>query len=109
MKDIKALKQFAFIALLEGISTVVLFFIAMPLKYFAGIENAVKYPGWVHGVLFVAYIGMLINVAIKYSWSFRRVFLYLLASIVPLMPFWIEKSLRKEIKEHEDSQAFLKL
>ncbi|HLS70265.1 MAG TPA: DUF3817 domain-containing protein [Chitinophagaceae bacterium] len=101
MKDIRPLKQFAFIALLEGISTVVLFFIAMPLKYLAGIENAVKYPGWVHGLLFVAYIGMLINVSVKYNWPLKRVLTYLIASIVPLMPFWIEKSLRKEIKESE--------
>lgn len=101
MKDVKGLKNFAFVALLEGISTVVLFFIAMPLKYLAGIENAVKYPGWVHGVLFMLYIGMLISVAIKYDWKLKRVFIYGLGALVPLMPFWVEKELKKEIREGE--------
>ncbi|HZH88942.1 MAG TPA: DUF3817 domain-containing protein [Chitinophagaceae bacterium] len=101
MENIKPKKQFAMIALLEGISTVVLFFVAMPLKYFAGIENAVKYPGWVHGLLFVLYIGLLINVSVKYSWSFKRVFIYFIASLIPLMPFFVEKELRREIKEAE--------
>ncbi len=101
MENIKPKKQFAFIALLEGISTVVLFFVAMPLKYFAGIENAVKYPGWLHGLLFVLYIGLLINVAVRYSWSFMRVLKYFIASLIPFMPFFVEKELRKEIKEAE--------
>ena len=40
-------------SLVEGISTLVLFLVAMPLKYVLGYPMAVTYVGWVHGVLFV--------------------------------------------------------
>ena len=39
-------------SLVEGISTLVLFLVAMPLKYVLGYPMAVTYVGWVHGVLF---------------------------------------------------------
>ena len=38
-------------SLVEGISTLVLFLVAMPLKYVLGYPMAVTYVGWVHGVL----------------------------------------------------------
>lgn len=98
MENIKSKKQFATIALWEGISTVVLFVIAMPLKYLAGIENAVKYPGWIHGLLFVLYLGFLIKVAIEYSWSFGRIMKYFVASLIPFAPFFVERELKKEIR-----------
>jgi hypothetical protein len=41
-----AMDQFRLIGVLEGISYVVLLFIAMPLKYFADMPNAVKYVGF---------------------------------------------------------------
>ncbi|MEP7128906.1 MAG: DUF3817 domain-containing protein, partial [Chitinophagales bacterium] len=46
----------------EGISFLVLLFIAMPLKYFADIPEAVKYTGWLHGLLFILYLVALANV-----------------------------------------------
>ena len=45
--------------LIEGISTLVLFFVAMPLKYFAGMPLAVTIVGSLHGLLFVLLVGMI--------------------------------------------------
>ena len=44
------------IGILEGVSYLVLLGIAMPLKYIYAIPEAVKFTGWAHGVLFMAYI-----------------------------------------------------
>ncbi len=49
------LNRFRAIALLEGLSFVLLLFIAMPLKYLAGMPLGVKVVGWAHGMLFVLY------------------------------------------------------
>ena len=49
------LGRFRAVALAEGLSFVVLLFIAMPLKYALGLPLAVKYVGWAHGLLFVLY------------------------------------------------------
>ncbi len=89
--------------MLEGLSTVVLFFIAMPLKYFAGMESAIKYPGWIHGLLFILYLIMLINVAVKYNWKIGRIAAFFFASLIPLAPFFVERKLKKEIKEMENT------
>ncbi|MDA1009829.1 MAG: DUF3817 domain-containing protein, partial [Bacteroidetes bacterium] len=47
---------FRIIALLEGVSYILLLFIAVPLKYWGGDEQYVKLLGMPHGLLFVAYI-----------------------------------------------------
>jgi len=84
------------IAVIEGISYLILLFIAMPLKYFFNILDAVKYFGWIHGVLFLVFFVVLILAAIKYRWSFTRIVVYLIASVLPFVPFIFDKKLAKE-------------
>jgi integral membrane protein len=48
-----ALGRLRIVAFLEGVSYLVLLGIAMPLKYIAGIPQAVRVVGMAHGVLFV--------------------------------------------------------
>ena len=90
------LSRFRLIGILEGISYLVLLGIAMPLKYWAGWPLAVKYVGWAHGVLFIAYIIALIAVAIDRRWSFIRVVVAFIASLVPFGTFWLEGRLKNE-------------
>ena len=63
----------------EGISFLILLVIAMPLKYYFGWPFAVKVVGWLHGILFIAYISavLLAIKAMKWGWfsvgvSFRH-------------------------------------
>ena len=49
-------KIFRIIAFLEGVSYILLLFIAVPIKYFLGDEKYVKLLGMPHGLLFVTYI-----------------------------------------------------
>lgn len=84
------------IAITEGISYLFLLFIAMPLKYFAGMPDVVKYTGWVHGILFMLYILALINAKFDANWGFKRVFIAFMASLIPFATFILDRSLRKE-------------
>ena len=45
------LGRFRLVAISEGISFLLLLFIAMPLKYAAGMPEGVTYVGWAHGLL----------------------------------------------------------
>jgi integral membrane protein len=90
------IKTFSTTALVEGISYIILLGIAMPLKYFLDMPLAVKYVGWAHGILFMAYMALLFICWIKYQWSFKRVVFYFIASLLPFVPFWVERDLRKE-------------
>jgi integral membrane protein len=90
------LKSFTTVALLEGASYVLLLVVAMPLKYFYNFPEAVKIAGWAHGVLFMLYAVLLAACWINLRWSFARVLLYFVASLLPVLPFIVERRLKKE-------------
>ncbi|MBD0254893.1 MAG: DUF3817 domain-containing protein [Cytophagales bacterium] len=77
----------------EGLSFLVLLGIAMPLKYFFGLPETVRVVGMAHGLLFVLYVLLVIQVKIEYGWSFRKMLLALLASVVPFGTFWADAKL----------------
>lgn len=87
------LDRFRSIAIIEGISYLVLLLVAMPLKYLAGIDEAVKYTGWAHGVLFVLFCLLLLQVWVKYKWSFKNVVLAFISSLIPFGTFYLDKKI----------------
>ncbi len=89
----------------EGISTLVLFFIAMPLKYLANISEVVTVVGSIHGVLFTVYAIAIIYVWYHYRWPFFRAVTAAIAAIVPLGPFVFDASLRREQLLRESTQV----
>ena len=91
-----ALGRFRFIAILEGISFLILLFIAMPLKYVAGKPEFVKYVGWAHGVLFVLYLIFLLQAWTKQQWKFGKVIKAFVASLLPFGTFVMDKQLKTE-------------
>lgn len=91
-----SLNLFRKVALAEGISYIVLLFIAMPLKYWADMPLAVKYVGWAHGLLFVLYIACLVMAWQERKWSFLKVVMLFVASLLPFVPFYVEKKLKEE-------------
>lgn len=90
------LGRFRLIAKLEGISFLVLLFIAMPLKYWADQPLAVKYVGWAHGVLFVLFCLLLLHVWIDRRWGVGRVIMAFFASLLPFGTFVLDRTLKKE-------------
>lgn len=90
------LGKFRLIALLEGTSYLFLLCVAMPLKYYFGFELAVKYTGWMHGVLFVAYCLFLLIVWKQYKWSFKKAVIAFIVSLIPFGTFVFDKQLKNE-------------
>ena len=80
----------------EGISYLLLLFIAMPLKYFADVPEAVKIVGWIHGLLFIWVVIALLNVMATSKWKFLKSLLAFIASLVPFGTFVLDTHLRKE-------------
>ena len=85
-----ALGRLRIIAFLEGISYLVLLGIAMPLKYLVGIPQVVRVVGMAHGVLFVLFVLLLIQVAIEKSWSFKKSALSFASSLIPFGTFYAD-------------------
>ncbi|PCC70604.1 integral membrane protein [Nannocystis exedens] len=88
--------RFRLVSLLEGISFLVLLGIAMPLKYAAGIPEAVRYVGWAHGLLFVLFILALLSASTAARWSLAKTAGAFIASVIPFGAFVLERRLREE-------------
>lgn len=84
------LKHFLLIGKIEGISSLLLFCVAMPLKYLADISGPVSSVGMAHGVLFLIYITSVLFIGFKYSWKVSSFALLALASILPGGPLYLD-------------------
>ncbi|WP_299228230.1 DUF3817 domain-containing protein [uncultured Psychroserpens sp.] len=91
-------KSFKIIALLEGVSYILLLFIATPIKHFAGDDQYVKLLGMPHGILFLVYIVLAIMLASEMKWNNTTVFKVLIASIIPFGTFYIDRVYLKKAK-----------
>ena len=89
------IKIFRWVAIAEGVSFLVLLGIAMPLKYFAGMPEAVKIIGMLHGILFVSFIvlawSVMDQLQKKFSWFLAAVVL----SFLPFGTFYLERNMMK--------------
>lgn len=79
------------IALLEGISLLVLLFFAMPMKYMFDQEIYVKTIGMAHGILFILYVVLALLLKFTLNWSYKLLAIIVLASIIPFGTFYVEK------------------
>ncbi len=89
------IKTLRWVGFLEGISFLLLLFIAMPMKYLFDNPILVKYVGMGHGVLFIAFLVVLFVVCEKQKWSLKMFILGLIASILPFGPFVFDAKLKK--------------
>jgi len=92
------LGQFRLVSLAEGISYILLMFLAMPLKYLAGEPMLVRIFGTIHGGLFVLFVLTLLLAAFNRAWRLQRVLIAFIASILPFGAFFLERSLRQEME-----------
>jgi len=94
---VTSLRQLRLVALLEGTSFLVLLFVAMPLKYLAGLPLAVSIVGSLHGLLFLMFLAALYRAGSQRSWPASRWAIAFVSSIVPFGTFVFDRSLRREI------------
>lgn len=90
------IKALSILAILEGISYLLLLGVCMPLKYIFGIPEPTYPVGLAHGVLFVAYCAMVVFVAISMKWKAKTTLTALAASLLPFAPFVVEKRILRE-------------
>jgi integral membrane protein len=93
------LKFFKIVAILEGVSYLVLFSNMLIVKP----TNLVLYKtllfpiGMAHGVLFITYVILAVLLKFKENWDFKKFGIIGLASIIPLGTFYMEKKYLKNV------------
>jgi integral membrane protein len=91
------LALFRLIALAEGVSTILLFLVAMPLKYVFDQPGLIRPVGWAHGILFMAYIAAMVPGLWGRSfgaWGWLRT---LLAAFVPFGTFYNDRFIKRRL------------
>tara|TARA_B100000795_G_C22802749_1_gene442834 strand:- start:4060 stop:4338 length:279 start_codon:yes stop_codon:yes gene_type:complete len=82
---------FRVISFLEGVSYLLLLFIASPIKYFQGDASYVKILGMPHGILFMLYIVLAIVLKKQMKWNLKTLGIVMVASILPFGTFYVDK------------------
>lgn len=90
-----AIGRVRLVGLAEGVSFLVLLCVAMPLKYAAGLPEAVFWTGAIHGGLFVLCWAAVGHAYFVGELSRRLAGWALVASVLPAGPFVIDARLRK--------------
>tara|TARA_R110002050_G_scaffold233063_3_gene368810 strand:+ start:41628 stop:41927 length:300 start_codon:yes stop_codon:yes gene_type:complete len=94
------LNIFRIVAFLEGVSYILLLFIATPIKYLLEEPKYVKLLGMPHGLLFISYIVLAFMIKPELRWTKKEFGYVLLASIIPFGTFYID---RKYLKVSNDA------
>ncbi len=95
MKD--TLNTFRKIAFWEGVSALILFIVAMPMKYVFDMEIGVKIFGNIHGFLVVLFLLFMVIVGTKYKWSMGVYVVCIVASIIPGATFVLDSKFLKPL------------
>jgi len=91
------LQKFRLINKIEGISFIILIFIAMPLKYSFGFPIATKIVGMIHGLLVFAFLYQIYEAKKEAGFTLKETALYTALSLIPFGSFYTDKLLANKM------------
>lgn len=97
--DVRFLRNLRWLSFVEGVSTLVLFFVAMPLKYAADMPMAVTVAGSVHGALFTALVVMFGVAISRVPLSIQLAAAGVVGAVFPFGPFVVDRRLARLERE----------
>lgn len=87
------------IALLEGVSLLILVFIAVPMKHLLHNPSLTKTMGPIHGALFLLFVFNTLSVGVEQNWKFKNItWKVLLACLIPFGTFYIDNKILSKIR-----------
>jgi len=87
-----ALGRLRIVAFIEGCSYLLLG-ITMILKYKFSLPQPNYIVGLAHGIFFILYLFLLLQVSFLYRWNIYKIFMAFLASLIPFGTFYADKVL----------------
>jgi integral membrane protein len=87
------------IGYLEGISLLVLIFIALPMKYYFGNPSLSKMLGPIHGAIFLLFLFNALSVGVEQNWKFKTtIWKIIVACFIPFGTFYIDAKILSKLK-----------
>ena len=93
-----ALSRYRVMAYVVGVMLLVLVFVAVPLRYAAGVPEVSKIVSPVHGFLYIVYLVAAFDLALKARFTAKGTVLVLLAGVVPFVSFWAERRVSLRVR-----------
>lgn len=91
------LQLFRVVALIEGITTIALFFVAMPLKYWFDQPALIRPVGMTHGVAWLVYLAAMLVCVPGKGFSLGEWLRTFAASLVPLGTFLNDRLIARKV------------
>lgn len=82
----------------EGISLLILVFIAVPMKYYFGNPSLSKALGPVHGAIFLLFLFNALSVGVEENWKFKTTWKVILACFIPFGTFYIDNKILRKLQ-----------
>jgi integral membrane protein len=82
---------------LEGVSLLILLFIAVPLKYGSHDATLSKTLGPIHGALFLLFILNTLSVGVEQKWQRKTTWKVIAACFIPFGTFYIDKKILSKV------------
>jgi integral membrane protein len=101
-QHVNALKALTVITFVEATSWIGLL-IGMIFKYGFDNERGVSLMGPIHGMLFIAFVVLLLATHVQEHWPIRKTFIAFLESIPPITGFFLGKRLLEEVRQQEST------
>lgn len=92
-----ALLRYRVTAYVVGVGLLVLVFVGVPLEYLAHEPAVVSIVGPIHGFLYMVYLALTVDLALKAKWSLRGAVLVMLAGTIPSLSFVAERVVTKRV------------
>ena len=101
-----SLRRYRVMAWVTGVMLLVLT-VEMLLKYVVGVgDDVLRWIGWVpfaHGWVYVVYLVTVLGLWSAMRWSFGRLVSLVLAGVVPVMSFVVERRVHAQARERIDA------
>lgn len=85
------------IGFLEGVSLLVLIFVAVPMKYYFQNPSLSKALGPVHGAIFLLFLFNTLSVGVEQNWKFKTTWKVILACFIPFGTFYIDNKILSKL------------
>ena len=96
-----ALQRYRVMATVVGVLLVLLFVVAMPLKYWADVPEPVTVLGTAHGWLYALFFLSAVDLALRAKWSTKGTIVSLALGTIPFLSFVAERTVTRKMRAGE--------
>jgi integral membrane protein len=86
-------------AIITGISLLILVFVIIPIRYIGGNETPSTYFSPFHGLMYFLYVLTAFDLVSRMRWGLGRLIKIMLAGCIPFLSFVAERRATREVEE----------